>query len=71
MTTQIIRAQTDATIGRQQQVEAGRLANFIETVKQLLGAHFNTNHTGINYSAKATLQHKAEIDAYLSGVGLV
>jgi hypothetical protein len=71
MTTQTLRTQTNATIGRQEQVEAGRLANFIETGKKLLGAQFNTNHTRINYSAKATLQHKAEIDAYLNGVGLV
>ena len=69
MATQVIRIQTDAAVGHQGQVEAGRLANFIETGKKLLGTYFNFNHDGIVYSSKMTLKEKYEIDAYLNGVG--
>ena len=71
MTTQIIQAQTGAVIGRQGQLEAGTLAKLIKTTKKLLGARFNRSPQEIDYNAKAMLQHKAEVNAYLSGVGLV
>jgi hypothetical protein len=70
MTTQTLRAQTNAKIGRQQ-VEAGRLSNFVETGKKFFGMCFSTNCDGIKHSANTTIKEKAEIDAYLNGVGLV
>jgi hypothetical protein len=71
MTTQTLRTQTNATIGRQEQVEAGKLVNFIESGKKFFGMCFNTNYDGIKYSANTTIKEKSEIDAYLNGVGLV
>jgi hypothetical protein len=71
MVTQVIRIQTDANLGRTEQVEAGKFTNFIETVKKLFGVQHSASHGGIEYSSKSSLKRKAEIDAYFAGVGLV
>ena len=51
----------------------GKIANFIETVKDLAGVYFNTNGGSTvldpSHRAKLTVEEKSEVDAYMNGVG--
>ena len=70
MATQVIGVQTKVA---GQENNPGRSARFFETVQELMGVYFNTHGgAGImdpSYRSKLTERQKAEIDAYLNGVG--
>ncbi|MDP6300740.1 MAG: hypothetical protein QF717_05390 [SAR202 cluster bacterium] len=70
MATQAIGVQVEVT---GQENNPGRIANFIETVKELADVYFNTNGGSTvldpNHRAKLTVREKSEVDAYMNGVG--
>ena len=70
MATQVIGEQTKAA---GQEHNPGRFANFVETVKELMGMYFNTHGSAAimdpSHRSKLSEREKAEIDAYLNGVG--
>ncbi|MDP7414947.1 MAG: hypothetical protein QF465_15245 [SAR202 cluster bacterium] len=70
MATQSIKIQVEVT-GQEQ--SAGKIAGFVETVKELAGMYFNTNGDSQimdpSHRAILTVRQKVEIDAYLNSAG--
>ncbi|HAL48174.1 MAG: hypothetical protein FI707_11645 [SAR202 cluster bacterium] len=70
MATQIIGIQIEVT-GQEQ--NSGKIAGFVETVKELAGVYFNTNGGSQMmdpaYRANLTVEQKSEIDADLNSAG--
>ena len=70
MATQIIGIQIEVT-GQEQ--DSGKIAGFVETVKELAGLYFNTNGGSTvmdpSHRTKLTVHERSQIDAYMNGIG--